>query len=466
MSMQFQPQPEPQEPQPEPQELEPEPQSQKSTRKELYSAQLQQKLNALLHQAGDPSSELSPLARMRIVRLLVQSERQSDLVNQHCAEISAFEAEQARQVEGSLSYLDKVRQSLDANGLKGLMRALLAPHAKNVGEVSVSLEMPEVSAALQEKMLHIETFLGRRWAQGEKRGVLAIHTDEQTQTTVIQVGIAAHGPIYIQVHRILRPEDIAAQSLGEFLEGIGPFRGDVDPLAIINGTYQQINFSRIFHMSRVVRAASGNTGRLEHNLAETAKRERLSPENTAIINSAPASQQEYVRVFPQDRAAQNWGAWAAEARGWEQVSRVAGFSQSPQASEAQLLQALTQTKNVIVIMAHCDGESIFLPEPPPNGTQVTAGYLREHKREIGANAPFVYLFSCHGGDVKNLQNFASILLDCGASGVVAAQGQIAGAMGQSLLTHLLRKDRGAPPMADFQNVARHTGIHDMEVYLA
>jgi len=167
----------------------------------------------------------------------------------------------------------------------------------------------------------------------------------------------------------------------------------------------------------------------------------------------------------EDAAGQHWGAWDEEAQRWTDTATANDFAPSAQVSREMLLNALTQQENVIVVVAHCDGESIFMPHPPPNGSQVTADYLLEHRNEIVANAPFVYLFSCEAGDLKDLRNFASTLLECGASGVIASQSSIGTAEGRTLLNRVLNEQRGAPPIADYYNAMKEVNYRDMEVFL-
>ena len=139
---------------------------------------------------------------------------------------------------------------------------------------------------------------------------------------------------------------------------------------------------------------------------------------------------------------------------------------APEASEAGFLTALTQKQNVVVLVAHCDGRRLFMPDPPPEGTQVTAEYLLQNREQIAANAPFVYLFSCEAGKLSNLRNFASTLLDSCAAGVIASQTTLGAAEGQAFLGRLLGETRGAPPIEDYWRAMRELGFYEMEVLLA
>jgi hypothetical protein len=335
-----------------------------------------------------------------------------------------------------------------------------------IDKASISLEPPTASATLQKRMQRTELFLAESWHHEEQRGIVAIHVDEETRQTILQVGMAQHGVLYVTIPRVLRPEEIARNSIQEFLKRLQTASSTIDPLAVIDGAYQSINFNYLFGKSRVIRAPSGDTARLSANIAELSTRERLSKENTAILNSSPRSRVEYVRVMREDRAAAHWPAWDTEAAIWENTIAAAGFATTAEASRQAFIEAVSEKQNVIVIVAHCDGESLFMPHPDPDGTVITAEYLREHRDEIARNKPMVCLFSCRAGDLDNMANFASTLLECGAAGVIAFQTSLGGAEGNNMLERLLADRRGTPPIEDIWQAMRDTDFFEMEVFLA
>jgi hypothetical protein len=326
--------------------------------------------------------------------------------------------------------------------------------------------MPDVAPSLQQKMDDIEHFLAKDWVKETGRGVLAIHVDEAKGATIIQIGVAKHGTIYITVPQVLRPENIAEASIQKLLGRLTPFQDVVDPMAVINGAHQGLVYNKIFRNTRVIRAPSGDTSRLASNIKECAQRERLSVDNTAILNSAPKSAEECRRVF---RGRDVWHAWRNEAVLWNNTVQSANFaaSQVQEASREAVLLALAREKNVIVIVAHCeDGQRIYMPDPAPQGSVVTRDDLLANREQIAANAPFVYLFSCEAGELSNLQNIASTLLECGAAGVVASQAGVDGIGERPLLQRLLDDGREAPPIEDFFVAIHEVNYLNMEVYLA
>lgn len=335
-----------------------------------------------------------------------------------------------------------------------------------IDRAQVSLFVPEAEATLVMRMMHFERFLADdKWLLNEERGMLAIHVDEENQQTIIQIGLAAPGPLYVTIPKILRPDEVAQNSIFELLSRLEPLCRTADPMAIIDGGHQSVNYNRLFEKRRVIRAPSGDTERLLANISITYAREKLTPENTIIINSAPHNMDEHLAVFKGQRG-RGVSTWAPEAVEWDNTAIHHGFSLAAEASREAFVASLIQQKNVIVIMAHCDGRTMFMPAPPPEGTQITADYLKEHREEIAANKPFVYLFSCEAAKLIDAKDFASTLLECGAVGVVAAQTVLGAAEARSMLRQILSEDREAPPIKDVWRAMEETDYFEMEVFLA
>jgi hypothetical protein len=444
------------------------------TRKQtLLVARAQEKVHRaieiVLQEMGYLPPKAPPFAEMRVLTRLKGEVVRLDRAPEHeplREAVSSIEQQMARDHVGSAVFLEQLHKELHGpQSLVGRLKTFVGRIDGTIDHASVSLEPPETIPALRARMQRVERFLAEPWRNEERRGVLAIHVDEETRQTVLQIGVAQYGALYITIPRVLRPDEVAQNSLRELIGRLEVFSSVADPMAVINGAYQRLNFNYLFP-GRVIRAPSGDTSRLAANLVETAVRERLSTENTTILNSAPATADEYVRIFPEDRLGIGWRAWGDEATRWENATSRTGFTSAPEASRDALLAALMQKQNVIVILAHCDGKSLYMPHPEPDGTKVTAEYLLEHRAEIAANKPFVYLFSCEAGDLANVENLASTLLDCGAAGVLASQTILGAAEGRRLLERLLDERRKAPPIEDIWDSMKDTGFLEMEVFLA
>ena len=430
--------------------------------KDAVNASLEETLAGSGYYPPEPSAFLMN----RTLKALMKDaqERMSDPV--FAQALSEVEREIEARCHLAHGYFEELRAGFaPPNSLSQMLKVVALGVHKSIYEASVSIEMPQVNSELAAKMSDNEVFLAKDWVEGEHRGVLAVHVDEETQTTILQIGIAEYGPIYVTIPAILRPEDRALKSIKETINRLASFRNGVDPLAVIDGSHQALNYNEIFVKSRVVRAPSGNTNRLATNMRESAQRSRLSTDNTVILNSSPRNQEQYHRIFREDQNARHWPAWGNEAELWDGAVESNGFAMTQEASQEALVRALSQSKNVIVVLAHSDGEDIFMPEPPPTGSRVSADYLREHQAEIEANAPFVYLFSCQAGRLSNLRNFASTLIDCGASGVIASQSDLGSAEGRRLLGRILGEGRGTPPIEDYFRAMDELSFREMEVFL-
>lgn len=382
-------------------------------------------------------------------------------------DVEAIRQDLDKQAFAANSFLTSLRASMKGySALTTKIKGALGKIDLVINNAEISLDAPQVSEAITRKINTFEKFIAEQWSTSQRRAVIAVHVDHDAQLTVLQIGTAEYGPLYITIPKIMRPDQVAHQSLAEFIGRLSPFTQSGDPMAVVDGDpqYQPLNFTKLLRPNRVIRAPSGDLSRLTANVNETAARERLAPDNTVIINSAPHSVEEYNRVFP---GGTNWGAWNQEAVAWDStVATAPGFALAPEASREALLNALTHAENVIVIVAHCDGEALFMPQPVPDGTTITGADVRMRKAEIMRNRPFVYMFACEAGDLRNLENFASVLLECGAAGVVAAQKELSGPNERKLLSRILSDKRKTPPIEDMWEAMKDIDYFEMEIHLA
>jgi hypothetical protein len=442
-----------------------------------YKSELEFQLNTAITDMGYMPPQPPPLLSARALALVVHEHEayKSDPV--FSVALAMVRQDVERQCTHSYEYLTRIKKSLKTSpSISKIINPMFHRTHSSIDRATVSIGIPSVSEDLIEKMRDIELFLAEdEWTKEQHRGVVAIHVDKARKSTILQIGMMPHGPIYITIPAILRPEDMAERSIGVLLKRLAPFHDTVDPMAVINGAHQGLVYNKLFHKSRaivkprIIRAPSGNMARLADNLRECARRERLSVENTTILNSAPRDREACRRVF---QGRDLWHAWRGEASEWDNTVAAAEFarSQLQEASRDSLLLALAREENVIVIVAHCedgkDGQRIFMPDPAPTGSVVTRDDLLANREQIAANAPFVYLFSCEAGDISSLHNIASTLLECGAAGVVASQSGVDGIGERPLLQRLLADKRDAPPIEDFYKAIREVEYLNMEVYLA
>lgn len=350
-----------------------------------------------------------------------------------------------------------------------------------LNKANLSMYMPPASNKIINLMRDFELLLARDWRTDEpKRGIFTIHEDIESQTTIIQLGIAEYGCLYLTLPGIIEPRKKAMQSLMTLLGRLEPFTSEVDPLAIINGSLQHVNYNAFFPNKRIIRATSGNINRLINNSKIIETREQLTPQNTIIFNSTPSTLGEFQTTFPNRRNDVAWEAWRDEAADWENSIANASFASASNVSKESVVNALSTKENVIVIVAHCDGDNIYMQDPRPNGTIVTSEYLLQHKEQISTNKPFVYLFSCEAANLTNMGNFtssepsehidmgnfASTLLECGVAGVVAPQKSVFPDDSRIFFTRIIGRHRKAPPLEDFWSAMKSESFYDMEVFLA
>ena len=101
-----------------------------------------------------------------------------------------------------------------------------------------------------------------------------------------QIGLNAHGAVYITIPGLLAPPDLAERSLHDLIKRLRPFTGDADPLAVVNST--PANELQLYLQTGACHSRpSGDTTRLSANLVETRNRERLSPDNTIVAQLVP-----------------------------------------------------------------------------------------------------------------------------------------------------------------------------------
>jgi hypothetical protein len=383
--------------------------------------------------------------------------------------IEGLEKELSNSFGASLQFYHELEQALEMSGIYSAVTRVEMFFGRihsAIDKASISVTPPIVNPELQARMRRYEAFSAGAWTDNNKRASLSIHIDLNAKNTIFQICTAEHGPIYLTVPGLLNPEDVAHRTIGKMIKRLEPLTDFADPLAVIDGAHSSLNYNYLFANSRVIRAPSGNLERLTENLAVTSTRSMLSPENTAFISAAPKTRDEYQCVFPRDTAASHWGTWAGEADQWRNVVQGNGFAVAAEAGREQLISALVEKQNVIVLISHCEGQELFMPDPPPTGTIVTTDYIREHRAAISANKPFVYLFACEAGRLEAIDNFASTLLDCGASGVIASQSVLGAGESRDFLNRIIGENRRAPPIEDFWAAISETDFREMEIFVA
>jgi hypothetical protein len=320
-----------------------------------------------------------------------------------------------RSIEDELKstwFLDSIRKLAGFGNLISLLRKCV-----------VSISAPELGSPAKEAVAAARRFLRRSWSSHldqDKQALFSVH--RCAGKTIIHLGSSVFGSVFITLPQSLAPEALAEAFLAEIKRVTSKFIPQKGTLAVVDGDHQGINYQRVFESSIVVRTVSDDCERLEKNLNEFLERELPEADNTALHLGLPANEDELGTVFKSGGA--DWDLWREIAPNWASRATRHGFDRPSSASSQQILESLTTSKNVIIVVAHGDDHTIYLPAPPPEGSELSADQVIARKEEIGANKPIVYLFCCETAEISNLKNFSQVLLDCGAAAVIAPQTKI------------------------------------------
>lgn len=183
-----------------------------------------------------------------------------------------------------------------------------------------------------------------------------------------------------------------------------------------DGDLTGLNFQRVFPNARVYRTQGTD---VEAILRRRQRLEslKINLADVAVLNGIPdtADGVEKIGMNVGDTA-----KWRAANDRWRTTVEKRG-AVATSANADTLLAALGSNPVVVVLVAHSDGVSIYLPDSSRfDVTSLSA----EVRQAIARNAPVVWLFSCRTGSIRDGQSLAQGLLDAGASSVIAPVGNI------------------------------------------
>ena len=312
----------------------------------------------------------------------------------------------------------------------------------------------------------------RKWrerAEAKQQAVFSIH--HNAGKAVLHIGSSQYGSVFITIPKLLEEE--VRSLLTHLKQIVSGFIASESILAVIDGDYQTLNYQAIFEKNIVVRSAKADCDRFDANLDTILHRQPVTPENTGLHLGLPANSQELEKVFEMGkRESQNsppdWADWSHVLPDWQKSASRNGFDVQSNASATQILDSLTRDENVIIIVAHGDHDSIYLPAPPPEGSKLTEDQVKARRYEIAANKPVVYLFCCETAVVSDLKSFAQILLDSGVAAVIAPQLKIDADEGSiKFFESLVQKGSNGHEnsLTKFQAAMQQTNYREMEVFL-
>ncbi|MVT52795.1 hypothetical protein GPL17_20150 [Bradyrhizobium yuanmingense] len=315
------------------------------------------------------------------------------------AEISlqAEEGEQAvRDIEAALkstSLLDRFRNLIGFRNLADLLKKCV-----------VSLLAPDIGSPANEAVASARKFLRCAWSghlKQENQGLFSVH--RCAGKTVIHLGSGVFGSLFITLPQSLTPDALAEAFLSEIRRAASKFIPKDGTLAVVDGDHQNVNYQRVFDSSIVVRSVKDDCEKLARNLNELFEREPPDSDNADLHLGLPENPDELRNVFKGGGA--DWDLWQSVAPLWTDRANRHGFASRSSATSQQVLDSLTTSKNVIIVVAHGDDRTIYLPAPPPEGSALSADQIVARREEISANKPIVYLFCCETAEISNLRNF-------------------------------------------------------------
>lgn len=375
-------------------------------------------------------------------------------------EIKAEEGKKAvRSIENALrssSVLDKLLAyfDFDIEKLRDLLKKCV-----------VSLTAPSLGSPAREAINSARKFLRQQWAdqlEQKNQSLLSVH--KCAGKTVLHLGSGAFGSVFITLPHSLDPETLAYAFISKIRNAAGSFFKSGSTVAIVDGAHQNINFNKLFPDNNVIRSIKDDCELLGKNLKSMLEAEAPTAQNSTLHIGIPADAVELDAVFKSGGA--DWDMWGGVADTWKDHASRRGFERPPAASARQVLDSLTTSKNVIVVIAHANERTIFLPAPPPEGSVITTAQVLERKDEIMANRPMVYLFCCETAEISDLKNFTEVLIECGAAGVIAPQKKIDAEKSIDFFDHIVANERSAgSALANIRAAQKRSGYREMEVWL-
>jgi hypothetical protein len=384
-----------------------------------------------------------PLEKTAIARF------QLEILSQALDAENAFQS--IKQALESTSVFKSIRKLLGASKLLELLRKCI-----------VSISVPELGSPGREAVASACRFLRQEWSSRLNKtaqGLFSVH--RCAGKTIMHLGSSAFGSVFITLPQSLEPEALAEEFLSEIQKASSGFMPKDGTLAVVDGDHQSINYQRLFQSNIVVRSVKDDCANLAKNLNEMLEREPPNAANTALHLGLPANPAELENVF--EKGGADWDLWHGVAPLWADRARRHGFDTATIASSQQVLESLTTSKNVIIVVAHGDERTIHMPD----GSELTAEQILERKDEISANKPIVYLFCCETAEVSNLRNFSQVLLECGAAAVIAPQTKIDAersvAFFESIVDDKARSDTNS--LMNVKTAERRSKYREMEVWL-
>lgn len=388
--------------------------------------------------------------------------------------IEGFDKEIHQEAQPVKQFVEELQRELQSTSrFTGFFRRGFGKIRDALRKCKVSIELPDLETIAREAVAGSCKLL-RQWrerAEARQQAVFSIH--KTGGKDILHIGSSLYGSVFITMPGLLEEE--IRLLLSHLKEMVSGFIASDSILAVIDGDHQTLNYQAIFEKNIVVRSAKADCDRFDANLDTILHRQPITPENTGLHLGLPANSQELQKVFEMgkkerdlDTTSPDWADWSGVLPDWQRSAKRNGFDVHTNASATQILDSLTKDENVIIIVAHGDHDSIYLPAPPPEGSKLTEDQVKARRYEITANKPVVYLFCCETAVVSDLKSFAQVLLDSGAAAVIAPQIKIDADDGSIKFFESLVQKGGnghENSLTKLQAAMQQTNYREMEVFL-
>jgi hypothetical protein len=296
------------------------------------------------------------------------------------------------------------------------------------------------------------------------QSLFSIHRNGEA--TVFQIGSKAFGFIYLTFPRELLPLSLLKRILSKVLNCTRKFLPAESVVAVYDGEMQDLNPKTLLNKHIIVRSMADDEANFRAKIAKVLEAEAPKSHNTALHLALPDNEESLKAVFPE--ADPQWDLWKDVARQWKQHANRGGLlgEGDGYAGKDQILASLAVSRNVVIVAAHADKQTLFLPAPPPRGSQIGPEDLHQHQDAIRKNGPMVYLFCCETAQIANLKSFASHLLECGALAVIAPQTKIDAFKSASLFQKIVGGNASnLKALSQLLWAEKTTGYREMEVFI-
>jgi hypothetical protein len=254
--------------------------------------------------------------------------------------------------------------------------------------------------------------------------------------------------------------DAPNSEMSDALKPIAERLQSLSNVVVADGTLLNYPHSSVFAANHVMRSVSLDAERIRAGMQNWISSRPFRLDDVGVVNALPRSEDDLQRLGF-DRS--DWHSWEPLARQFDQVTSVNVTEWQP--TKANVVAALETKKTVVIVVAHSDGVSLFLP----NGETFRVSDLESAREAIRANAPDVFLFGCDTARITETPSIAHQLLELGAASVIAPVTKISATDALGLFAAFLGASDFASPLTvrqAFESALARVQSQPMEIWIA